>query len=183
MNLDGKFSERYRIGSYKYVCDRTVIEMFKIILGSLQSEKETTWECYWGTSMFMFLEKRQEAITEDWEAMTGMVGREPRNRRGMKIKVEVKIVFPVRSMNKGSAGERPTSCCLVCLQLSHHHWSCLICSHRGLVSLDSPWLGNSKIKARDFNRTNSMLPFKTILFLISEKLIATSILKHHFLSK
>lgn len=42
MSLDEKFSERCRIGSYKYVCARTVIEVFKIILGSLQSEKEIT---------------------------------------------------------------------------------------------------------------------------------------------
>ena len=42
MSVDRKLSERCNIGSYRSMYDRTIVDVFKINLGSLWSEKEAT---------------------------------------------------------------------------------------------------------------------------------------------
>lgn len=42
MSMDGKLNERWGTGSYRYVCIRRIIEVLKIVLGSVQSENEAT---------------------------------------------------------------------------------------------------------------------------------------------
>lgn len=151
MSLDRKLSERCRIGCYRYECDEIIVEVFKIAVGSLQSEKEATWDIY-----VCVLRKRWGIITEDWEEMVRAVGKQAGVRGGMKVTGEVETFFSVRWFSKGKCRwtDLPQTASAVFPSPSS-----LVLFHIGLVPLDLPWVGNSKSRARDLYRSNFMLPF------------------------
>lgn len=134
MSLDRKLVERCRRGRYRQRVTEQA-EVFKVALGSLQSEREAAWECYPGPSVFTSWEERQGTITGDWEEMVRAVGEEPGDRGGVKVSGEVETFFPVRWFSKGQC-RGPAPSCPLCLpfpfitgpvcSVSTYAWSPLI---------------------------------------------------------
>ena len=159
MSVDRKLSERCNIGSYRSRYDRTIVDVFKINLGSLWSEKEATWEYYPGDIDVYILRKKKdkEQLRKTQKKQSELWGKNQQTEVAWKLKEKWEHSSLADDLARGGL---TCPSCLLCLPLPHLHCSCLVCFHICLLPLDSPWLGNSKSRARDFYRTNSMLSLK-----------------------